>query len=149
MNKVTISADPSGQVVVVGKNNPEYGYIRVSQTRMVVDDRGWARAKPTSALILGTTSELRSFGYKNGQELEGRVVVREMLTPFNKKNPEKDLKIAGDTKIICVIGDQPIYRKTFFSVNPDAQDTLLEHTNKEQIKAAFDASKVAVVTDKL
>jgi hypothetical protein len=32
MSKVTVSADKSGQAIVLSKENPEYGYVRLEQT---------------------------------------------------------------------------------------------------------------------
>ena len=46
--------------------------------------------------------------------LPGKIVVVESLTPFNPENPDRDLKIAGGTGVICRIDDQPIYRQTFY-----------------------------------
>lgn len=137
MKKVTVTADKSGQAVVLSSNNPEFGYVRVEQTRSIVDDNGWLKNTTVAALILGETAELRKAGYQTGQELEGRVVIKEQLAPFNKKAPEKDLKIAGDTKITCMVDDKPIYRKAFYSQDAEAKDVLVQHTNKEAIKAAF------------
>lgn len=140
MKKVTVTADKSGQAVVLSTNNPEFGYVRVEQTRSIVDDNGWLKNTTVAALILGEVKELRKAGYQTGQELEGRIVIKEQLTPFNTKNAEqakKDLKVAGDTKIICMVDDKPIYRKAFYSQDANAQDVLVAHTNKDAIKAAF------------
>lgn len=138
MKKVTVTADPSGQAVVASPNSPEYGYVRVSQTRNIVDERGWLRNKPVAALILGSVADLRS-AYSSNQELEGKIVIKESLTPFNKKSPEKDLKVAGKTGIVCMVGDKPIYRKAFYSQDADAKDVLVQHTNVEAIKAKYAA----------
>jgi len=150
MKKVTVTADKeTGQAIVLSKKNPDYGYVRVSQTRTVIDDRGWIKNKPVAALILGSVAELQKAGFSAGQELEGKIVIREQVVPFNKKDPEKaekDLKIAGDTEIVCVFTgeldgesytDAPIYRKSFYTQKSDMEDTLLDHSNKEVIKAAY------------
>lgn len=135
--KVTVTADPLGQAIVLSKANPDYGYVRVEQMRSIVDDNGWLKNKTIAALILGTTSDLKKAGYEAGQELEGSIVVREQLTPFNKKTPEKDLKVAGKTGITCMVDTKPIYRKAFWNQNANAQDVLVAHTNVEAIKAAY------------
>lgn len=137
MSKVTVTADNSGKAIVLSKENPEYGYVRVEQNRTIIDDNGWVRNKKVAALLLGSVAELRKAGYQSGQELEGRIVIREQLKPFNKKNPTKDLKVAGDTGITCMVGDEPIYRKAFYSADANAQDILVAHTNGEAIKAAY------------
>lgn len=137
MSKVTVTTDKSGQAIVLSKNNPEYGYVRVEQLKTIIDDRGWIKNTTVAALILGSVAELKRAGYNAGQELEGKIVIREQLTPFNKKNPEKDLKVAGKTGITCMVEDKPIYRKAFYSQNAEATDELVAHTNMEAIKAAY------------
>ncbi len=155
MKKVTVTADPSGQAIVPSANNSEFGYVRVAQTRNIVDERGWLRNKPVAALILGSVSDLKEAGYKANQELEGKIIIRESLTPFNKKSPEKDLKVAGKTGITCMVGEKPIYRKAFFSQDPQANDELLpavyetvggkkvSHTNAEEIGKKYAADLLA------
>jgi hypothetical protein len=137
MSKVRVTADAAGRVVVPSKNNPEWGYIRVEQDRVVVDENGFARAKEMSALIMGKIEDLKKFGYQAGQEIDGRVIFKEKLTPFNKENPDKDLKIAGETGIICSVNGESIYRKNFYNQDSDAQDVCVEHTNGEEIKEAY------------
>ena len=56
-----MSDDTTGAVVYVSQNNPEYGYIRVQQVRTMIDDKGFVRRKPISALIPGTLTELQEF----------------------------------------------------------------------------------------
>lgn len=134
MGKVVVTADKNGNVVGVSENNPEYGYVRVEQTGSFINDEGWLRISRRSALIKGLVKDLVETGFTEGQEMEGKIVVAESLTPFNSDNPERDLKIAGDTGIVCRIDDQPIYRQTFYTINPDAQDHFIMHTNREEIR---------------
>jgi hypothetical protein len=129
-----VTADKNGNVIGVSQNNPEYGYIRVEQQTTQISDDGWLRNTKRSALIKGKTEDLMACNYKEGSQISGKIVVRESLTPFNPENPDRDLKIAGDTGVICRIDDQPIYRQTFFTSNLNAQDELITHTNKEEIK---------------
>ena len=134
--KVTVTADNAGNVITK-TSNPIWGYIRVEQTRMVIDENGFARMKKLSALIPGTVADLHCFGWEANQKIEGKIIIKESLTPFNKHEPEKDLKVAGISGVVCQQGDSPIYRKHFFNVNAGAVDQLLEHTNTEEIKAAY------------
>jgi ribosome biogenesis protein Tsr3 len=67
--------------------------------------------------------------------------VVESLTAFNANNPDRDLKIAGDTGVICRIDDQPIYRQTFYSINDNAFDELITHNNSDEIKEVQAAQK--------
>lgn len=142
-SKVKVTADAAGNVIIPSKNNPDWGHIRVEQTRMIIDDRGFARKKTVSALIPGTISDLSGFGWSKNQEVEGKIVVKERLEPFNAEEPERDYKVAGDTGIVCCNDGQPIYRKAFFTLNLNAYDETVEHTNGEDIKAAY-----AVLADK-
>ena len=148
MSKVKVTADAAGNVIVQSKNNPEYGYIRVLLIRAVVEN-GFTRRKPVSALVQGTIEDLKAWGWKKDQELEGTIIFKEQLTPFNKKDPDNDLKIAGETKIRCVVNGDPIYRKSFYVQDNTAKDVLIAHTNGEEIKAAFAAIKAAAAAEKL
>lgn len=134
ISKVTVTADMNGNVIGVSQNNPEYGYIRVEQVAIQINDQGWLRKLRRGALIKGKVEDLVACDYKEGDEIDGKIVVRESLTPFNPENPDRDLKIAGDTGIICRVDDQPIYRQTFFTTNQNAIDEFIMHTNSEEIK---------------
>jgi hypothetical protein len=132
---VQVTANKAGQVIT--SNNNGYGFIRVSQTRMTIDEKtGFARPTVLSALIKGKVEHLEMFGYKSGQELPGKVVVKESLEPFNTKNPEKDYKMAGDTGIVCCVDGQPIYRNCFYNVSGTDMDELIAHTNTDAIREA-------------
>ena len=133
-NKVTVAADKNGNVIGVSLNNPEYGYLRVEQNATQIDDSGWLRNVKRSALIKGKVEDLMNTGYKEGTELPGKIIVRESMVPFNPNNPDRDLKIAGFTGVICRIGDEPIYRQTFYTSNLNAFDELITHDNSEEIK---------------
>lgn len=136
-SKVKVTADPAGNIIVISNNNPEWGYIRVEQTRMIVDDRGFARRKVVSALITGKVEDLKGFGWSANQEVDGKIIVKERTIPFNTNEPERDYKIAGDTGIVCCYYGEPIYRKAFYTSNLQAHDETVEHTNGEDIKAAY------------
>lgn len=144
-SKVKVTADKAGNVISVSKNNPDWGHIRVEQTRMLVDERGFARTTRISALIPGEVAALASFGFTAGQELSGTIYVKEQTNPFDTKTPERDLKIAGSTGIICKIGDEAIYRKNFYSENPEKLDETVEHTNKAEIIAAYETARASAV----
>jgi hypothetical protein len=134
MGKVVVSADQNGNVIGVSENNPEYGYVRVEQTGSFINDQGWLRISRRSALIKGLVKDLVETGFSAGQEIPGKIVVIESLTPFNSENPERDLKIAGDTGVICRYDDQPIYRQSFYTSNLNANDQFIVHTNSQEIK---------------
>jgi len=137
-SKVVVLSDEETKAVVnVSANNPEYGYIRVQQIRTMIDDNGFLRRKPVSALMPGLVEDLKGCKYYAGQELDGKIVVQEALEPFNTKNPERDLKIAGETGIVCSLGGLPIYRRTKMSFSSTDEDTLIKHDNVEQLREAY------------
>jgi hypothetical protein len=137
-SKVTVTADEStGAVVIISKNSPDWGHIRLQQVKSVFDDNGFVRRKPISALVHGTISDLKSFNWIAGKELPGKITFKESLEPFNMNNPERDYKIAGKTGIVCCVDGQPIYRKTLYTLNTSAEDVSIMHNNTEDIKAAY------------
>jgi hypothetical protein len=142
-SKITVLADEAtGTVVNVSQNNPDYGYIRVQQIRTMIDDNGFLRRKPVSALIPGTVDELKATGFFANQQLDGKIVVEESLEPFNDKEPTRDLKVAGETGIVCTLGGLPIYRRTKMSFDGTSADTLVKHDNIEELRQAYqNASK--------
>lgn len=135
-NKVTVVADDNGNVIRQSQN-PEIGYVRVTQDAVNFSATGWVQKKTRSALILGNLEDLKSFKFKNNQKLEGKIVVKESTEPFSITDPDRDLKIAGETGIICCTADgEPIYRKTFYDVTGEKADTFIPHANSDAIKQA-------------
>jgi hypothetical protein len=134
MSKVVVTADQNGNVIGQSEKNPEYGYVRVEQVGTFINDQGWLRISKRSALIKGLVKDLQQTGFTAGQELDGKIIVVESLSPFNPDNPDRDLKLAGETGVICRYDDQPIYRQTFFTPNMSAYDTLIAHTNADEIR---------------
>jgi hypothetical protein len=136
-----VTSDSTGNVINVSKNNPDYGYIRVESTSTQINGEGWLRTVKRSALIKGLVSDLVAANFSADQEIPGKIVVRESLEPFNPENPDRDLKIAGESGIVCRVDDQPIYRQTFFTSDVNAQDDLIMHTNGEEIRSVNRANK--------
>lgn len=141
MSKVKVTADEAGNVIIRSENNPTWGYIRVEQKRNIVDQNGFASSTTLSALVPGEVETLNGFGWTAGASVEGKVIVKESTTPFNAKDPERDYKIAGDSGVVCMFGEDPIYRKNIFTFNADACDHTIEHTNGDEIKEAYAAAK--------
>ena len=136
MSKVKVTANEAGAVIIVSQNNPEWGHIRVMQERVIFDE-GWAKKKTISAFIPGTIEDLKALNWLPNQELDGKIIEKESMKPFNTKDPERDYKIAGKTGIVCVVDGAPIYRKTQYTNNPSAADIKILHTNGEDIKEAY------------
>lgn len=134
-NKVQIIADELGNVIRVSQNNEEYGYVRLSQDSFQVNN-GFMQRKNVTTLLHGKIEDLREMGIQNMKELPGKIVVKEQLVPFDANNPDRDLKIAGSTGIICAVHGEPIYRKTMFTSDVTAEDVLLDHTNGDDIREA-------------
>jgi hypothetical protein len=138
-SKVKVVADATTGAVINLSANPLYGYVKLEQKRSIVDDNGFLRVKPVSTLLHSTVAELEAAGFYKGQELTGQIVIQERLTPFNEKAPQKDLKIAGSTGIVCTLEGQPIYRRTLYTAVSNATDTLIKHDNVEQLRNAYAA----------
>lgn len=137
-SKVKVLADENG-VVINQSANPEYGYFRVEQMKTIIDDNGFLRRKSVTAVVPGLIDDLKANGYYAGQEIPGNIVIVESLEPFNKKNPERDYKLAGNTGIICKVEGSPIFRKTVYTLAANAEDTLVKHDNVAELRAAYAA----------
>lgn len=141
--KVTIVADDNGNVIRVSKNNPEFGHIRLVQNRTAIGTGNWVKKQNRSTLIHGTVEDLQDMGLNEAKTLPGHIVVREQFEPFQEKDGDRDLKVAGETGIVCVginpeTGevDAPIYRKSFYSMDMNENDVLIAHTNGNAIREA-------------
>jgi hypothetical protein len=135
-NKVQIVPDELGTVIRVSQNNSEFGHVRLQQERVTFGNTGWVNRKTVSTLLHGKVEDLRDMGLHNMKELAGKIVIRESLEPFNSNDPDRDLKIAGDTGIVCCQDGQPIYRKTIFTADTNAEDVLVAHNNGDAIREA-------------
>jgi|TARA_R100001463_G_scaffold19673_5_gene48389 hypothetical protein len=136
-NQVNIIADDMGNVIRQSNTNSEYGYVRLQQKRVTFGtNSSFVRSSNLSTLIHGKLEDLQEMNWKAGQSLAGKIQVREQLEPFSTNDPDRDYKYAGDTGIICCVDGQPIYRKTFFTPDVNAQDVLLTHTNGADIREA-------------
>jgi uncharacterized protein YabE (DUF348 family) len=140
-SKVTVVADATtGTVIVQSQNNPEYGYVKLEQNRVMIDDNGFLKLTKVTALVQGHMDILKVMGYHAGQTLSGKIVVKESLTPFNTKEPSRDIKVAGKSGIRCTVNGQPIYRKTVYSTNSNVEDILVQHDNVEELRDAYYAN---------
>ena len=150
MSKVKVVADEFGSVVSISPNNPEYGYIRVEQDCPVFNSKGWFDFKKRCAIIPGKTEELKravhAGFFKAGNELPGKIVVKEQLEPLMESNPDFGLKRAGNDGVVLLFEDQMIYRRTFYTENLTETDVLIQHTNIDEIKSAMDNFNVLKYT---
>ncbi len=142
MNKTVVTSNEAGKVVIASENNPEFGYIRVTQKREVFDEStGFVTVKEIGALVLGTVADLESLGWRKGQLLDGKIIIKEQLKPFNNKNADRDYKIAGETGIVCCVDGQPIYARKVYTANTKAEDVLVKHNNVDEIREALSVLK--------
>jgi hypothetical protein len=134
--KVTVVADDLGNVITQSLN-PEIGYIRIEQHLRTIGLNNWVKNEKRSALIFGKIEDLQNFDFKANQELDGRIIVEESLQPFDPAKAEREMKMAGSTGVYCRVDDQPIYRRTRYSTSALDQDTLIHHTNTDEIREAL------------
>ena len=145
-NKVNIVADDMGNIIRQSSNNAEFGHIRLEQQTVSFGNTGWVKSSNRTTLLHGKMDDLQSLNLNESTPLNGKIIVKESVTPFSNNDPDRDLKIAGETGIICSVDDQPIYRKTFFVADTTAQDVLIAHTNGDAIREANGLSNNAVKT---
>jgi hypothetical protein len=148
---VTVAADENGMIIRQSKNNPEYGYVVLKQTRTMIQSNpanvknvGWLKTQKMSTLIKGTMEELKLFGFTKDAVLPGKIVVKESTTPFSEEDPDQHLKIAGDTGIVCCLYGEPIYRITYYTADPNEQDEFVQHDNVDAIRQANGTASVKV-----
>jgi len=141
---VTIVPDDNGNVIRQSQNSPEYGYVRVTQDATVFGLNGWVNKKTRSTLILGKLEDLKSIGIAKMKTLPGKIVIKESTSPFNSNDPDRDLKIAGETGVICCTADgEPIYRRSFYDATGQQEDELKAHANGDAIREANASSNGA------
>lgn len=142
-SKVKVVADElTGKVIVESQNNSEWGYVRLEQQRTEINKKGFVENKVVSILMKGKIEDLKKSNFTAGQELPGTIYIVESLEPFDDFNPERDLKIAGETGIVCKKDGKPIYRKNFYTPADNAPDgERIQHTNVDELQAAFAAQK--------
>ena len=148
-SKVDIMPDEHGNKIRVSTNNPEFGYIRLQQSATTIGTNNWLKTNSRSTLVHGKVEELEQ-SFANMDSIPGQLVIREQITPFSENDSDRDLKMAGQTGIICKAVDTetgeivPIYRKTFFDPTMNMTDTLVAHVNSDEIREAngFEAKEV-------
>ena len=137
--KVKVQADDLGNVIIPTAN-PEIGYIKLEQKSNIINGN-WVKNQKKTCLIFGKFEELAEFNFTKDQELDGQIIIEESFIPFNENNAEKEMKMAGNSGIPCLLDGQPIYRRQRYTTNMNEQDLLIQHNNTAQIKEAIDANK--------
>lgn len=138
INKVIVMPNAENNAVTLS-NNPEFGYVRVESKTPVMNGR-FVSIKTRSALIAGQVEVLKAL-YSVGQELPGKIVVKESTTPTNPNNVHQDVKLVPGTNVPCMKDHEPIYRTAYYTENMSDTDVLIQHDNVEETKAASAQSR--------
>ena len=133
---VTIVKDDMGSTIRVSKKNAEYSHIRLVQERTSISTNGWLQKKTVSTLIHGKTEDLQKSGIGRMKKLPGNIITLESTNPFSESNPDRDLKYAGQTGVVCCTHGEPIYRKTVYDAVGEREDEFVMHTNGDAIRTA-------------
>jgi len=141
--KVCIVPDEMGNAIRISKNNPEYGHVVLSQEDSMFTQTGWIKKVTKSTLLHGTVEDLRDEKQLKNKTLQGSIYIVESFKPFSTDNPDYDLKMAGSTGVVCKGTDtetgemnMPIYRKSYYDPTGTMVDTLVPHTNSQEIREA-------------
>ena len=135
-NKVQIVPDELGNVVRQSSKNSEYGFVRLTQSKVGYSATGWVKSSNLSTLLHGKMEDFKSLGIEKKKNMPGNIVVKESTQPFSQTDPDRDLKYAGDTGVICCSHGEPIYRKCIFDATGLQEDELIPHTNGDAIREA-------------
>jgi len=156
---VVITANPAtGEIftknpTVSEKDGKQYGFVRLQQE--IIDMSGALGAvKVRSALKSFEESVFRKAAKTlvDGFEMGGNIV-REETTEGTEMFGEGlgwTEKRAGDAENapVCKLGNKAIYQRTRYSENANEADTLIQHTNTEEIKAFQEVTAASAVINK-
>lgn len=135
-SSVKVKAGKTGAVVNISANNPEYGWIELTQVRTSFQPgSNFMQRKTAHCIINGRVSELQAMGLNEGDKLPGRIQTIEKLEPFSDQYPEKDLKKSGKDGVILRHEGEAIYSRNFYDPSGESVDSKLAHTNTEEVKA--------------
>jgi hypothetical protein len=136
----TVVPTETGMVIRVNEKNKDFGYILLRQVRNEFSEEGFIEEKPITCLVKGHLASLKRLKWTPWQQLKGKIVVQESLEPFREKSIDYDIKMSSrEGGVMLVHEDQPIFRRTFYSVNPEKADTYIKHTNVDEVRAAVAA----------
>ncbi len=127
--KIEIVPNEAG-TIIRESSNKDIHFVRLTQSSIKIANN-FLKKVTLSCLVFGKSDELEStFG--SLKFLPGKLVIKETLVPSDERN----LKRAGsDDAPICMSGDQPIYRTIIYDPTSSLEDTLIPHTNVDEIRA--------------
>jgi len=128
-SKITIVPNEAG-TTVRESSNKDIHFVRLQQSSIKVANN-FLKKVTLSCLVFGNHDELvETFG--SLKFLPGKLVIKETLVPSDERN----LKRAGsDDAPICLSNGQPIYRTIIYDPTSSLEDTLIPHTNVDEIRA--------------
>jgi hypothetical protein len=141
-------ADQQGNVIRISPNNPDWGFVRIQQERGGWNAKGFFNKKSRSHLLKAELTDLNEMDITVDTIYSGNIVIKESFEQFRKEKPEKDLKMAGDTGVICKGVDpetgevRDIYRTTEYDQTGMVQDVLIPHVNGDEIREANGSSSM-------
>ena len=127
--KIEIVPNEAG-TIIRESSNKDIHFVRLTQTSIKVANN-FLKEVTLSCLVFGKHDELEStFG--SLRFLPGKLVIKESLDSSDDRN----LKRAGsDDAPICLSNGQPIYRTIIYDPTSSLEDTLIPHTNVDEIRA--------------
>ena len=149
MNKVKITPTKEGNLVTSFKSNPEFGYMKLTETA-VISGQGWFREVSKTCLQKGKMSTLQAIVSANSDLcLNGKLTVKEYLaneitadvisayvddSVSVTQGLETFKKRAGKDGIALTVQGQAIYRFTIYDPSGTTEDTVIAHDNVEAVK---------------
>ena len=132
-SKITIVPNEAG-TTVRESSNKEIHFVRLAQSSIKIANN-FLKKVTLSCLVFGKSDELeQTFG--SLKHLPGKLVIKESTTPSDPNDLERDLKRAGsDDAPICLADGKPIYRTIIYDPTSSLEDTLIAHTNVDEIRA--------------
>ena len=128
-SKIEIVPNEQG-TIIRESSNKDIHFVRLTQTSIKVANN-FLKKVTLSCLVFGKHDELEST-FASLKFLPGKLVIKESLDSSDERN----LKRAGsDDAPICMSGDQPIYRSIIYDPTSSLEDTLIAHTNVDEIRA--------------
>ena len=108
---------------------------------------GWIRDTTRTAFLTGTPEQVKAYAERHsiavGSKLKGTIQVIEGLVPVNKDDLTMGIKYpnaaAKEIGLACTAPDSegnavPVYRRSIYTDNPNAEDVLVQHTNVDEIR---------------
>lgn len=130
--------EPVEDAVIRAVKNPNDPTASMMRYATIMKEAGKPKFRYTNEFM--SASELQVLlimeNLSAGSVTSGKLVIQESLVPFSKTNPSRDIKWADQgAGIACRVDDMPIYRRTVFTNDATKVDTLITHTNGEELSA--------------